>query len=99
MSEKLLEVKDLRVAFNTSSGTVNALNGVSFDIMKNESVGIVGESGCGKSVTARAIMRILEKNGVMQGSIKLYSDNGLTEISALPSELKKCVRCAAVGLP
>ncbi len=86
LSEKLLEVKDLRVAFNTASGTVNALNGVSFDIMKNESVGIVGESGCGKSVTARAIMRILEKNSVMTGSVTLYSDNGMAEISALPTE-------------
>lgn len=85
MSEKLLEVKDLRVAFKTASGTVNALNGVSFDILKNESVGIVGESGCGKSVTARAIMRILEKNSVMEGSIRLYADNELTDISTLSS--------------
>lgn len=84
-SEKLLEVKDLIVRFKTASGTVNALNGVSFDIMKNESVGIVGESGCGKSVTARAIMRILERNSVMKGSIKLYSDNGYTDISTLPA--------------
>jgi peptide/nickel transport system ATP-binding protein len=89
MSELLLEVKDLRVAFNTASGTVNALNGVSFDIMKNESVGIVGESGCGKSVTARAIMRILEKNSAMTGSVTLYSDNGVVEISAISSESKK----------
>jgi peptide/nickel transport system ATP-binding protein len=82
----LLEVRDLRVAFNTASGMVKALNGVSFDIMENESVGIVGESGCGKSVTARAIMRILEKNSVMKGSIRLNTGGEVTDISALPNE-------------
>ncbi|MBQ3078705.1 MAG: ABC transporter ATP-binding protein [Clostridia bacterium] len=82
MSEKLLEVRDLSVKFKTVNGLVNALNGVSFDILRNESVGFVGESGCGKSVTARAVMRILEKNSVMTGDVKLFTDNQEIMISA-----------------
>jgi len=85
MAETLLEVKDLWVSFNTSSGLVKALNGVSFKIEKNESIGIVGESGCGKSITARAIMRILEKNSLMKGEINLYDDDKRIPISELPA--------------
>ena len=58
--EKLIEVKDLHVSFHTYAGEVKAVRGVSFDIAKGEVVGIVGESGCGKSVTSSAIMRILQ---------------------------------------
>jgi oligopeptide transport system ATP-binding protein len=57
--EKLLEVKDLHVTFNTYAGKVQSVRGVSFDVRKGEIVGIVGESGCGKSVTAHSIMRLL----------------------------------------
>lgn len=81
MSNKLLEVQNLNVKFKTVNGLVNALNGVTFDIMQNESIGFVGESGCGKSVTARAVMRILEKNSVMEGSIKLHDPSGIIDIS------------------
>lgn len=61
--EKLLEVKDLYTYFKTESGVVKALDGVTFDVRKNEAVGIVGESGCGKTVTSQSILRILPKNG------------------------------------
>lgn len=91
MSENLLEVRDLSVKFKTVNGLVNALNGVSFDIRRNESVGFVGESGCGKSVTARAVMRILEKNSVMAGSVKLNSDGQelmLSEYKAKDARLR-----------
>src|SRR5690606_4552826 len=60
----------LHVEFTTPLGKVNALNGVSFDVPKGKVLGIVGESGCGKSVTSRAIMQILEKAGkVTEGEI------------------------------
>ena len=68
----LLEVRDLHTAFTTPAGTVNAVNGVSFDLERGKVLGIVGESGSGKSVTAYSIMQILEKNGkIVSGSIKI----------------------------
>ena len=60
MDEKtLLEVKDLSIYFNLREGVLKAIDGISFNVDKNSTVGIVGESGSGKSVTAQAIMRIL----------------------------------------
>jgi len=56
---KLLEVRDLKVAFHTPEGTIHAVNGVSFDIAKGEAVAIVGESGCGKSVTMMSILGLI----------------------------------------
>ncbi len=55
----LLEVKDLVVRFNTSDGVVHAVNGVSYQLDEGETLGVVGESGCGKSVHARSIMRLI----------------------------------------
>ena len=68
----LLEVRDLHTAFSTPAGTVNAVNGVSFNLERGKVLGIVGESGSGKSVTAYSIMQILEKNGkIVSGSVKV----------------------------
>ena len=58
--EKLLEVRDLRVSFSTYAGEVKAVRGVSFDVYEDEALAMVGESGCGKSVTAKAILRLFE---------------------------------------
>jgi len=59
--EKILEVKDLHVTFSTYGGTVQAVRGVTFDLFKGETLAIVGESGCGKSVTSNAIMGLIEQ--------------------------------------
>ena len=68
----LLEVRDLHTAFTTPAGTVNAVNGISFNLERGKVLGIVGESGSGKSVTAYSIMQILEKNGkIVSGSVKI----------------------------
>ncbi len=59
MSERLLEIKDLEISFNTYAGEVKAVRGINFHVDKGELLGIVGESGCGKSVTSSSILRIL----------------------------------------
>lgn len=68
--QKLLEVKNLKVHFSVQRGTVRALDGVNFTIHAGQTLGIIGESGSGKSVTARAIMRLLASNGrIVDGQI------------------------------
>lgn len=68
--EKLLEVKNLKTSFETNVGEVQAVRGVSFYLNKGEALGIVGESGCGKSVTMMSIMKLLAENGrVVDGQI------------------------------
>lgn len=59
MMEKLLEVNNLRVNFKVRGGVVKAVRGVNFHVNKGEAVAIVGESGCGKSVTAQSLMRLI----------------------------------------
>ncbi len=82
MSEPLLQVDDLRVHFWTSRGIVHAVNGISFDVRPGETLGLVGESGCGKSVTALATMGILPRAArIPTGSIRLQGRDllGLSE--------------------
>jgi peptide/nickel transport system ATP-binding protein len=69
----LLEVEDLKVGFQTDHGLLEAVDGVSFKLQAGQTLGLVGESGCGKSVTARALMRLLEypSGTILGGSVKL----------------------------
>jgi peptide/nickel transport system ATP-binding protein len=78
----LLEVRDLRTHFFTSDGVVRAVDGVSFDLSPGETVGIVGESGCGKSVTALSILRLIasETGRIVGGSIR-FGGRELTTLS------------------
>jgi oligopeptide/dipeptide ABC transporter ATP-binding protein len=80
--EPLIEVQDIKVYFYLDEGTVRAVEGVSFDIERGRTLGIVGESGCGKSVTSQAIMRIVPPPGeIVQGHILFYRyrENDSTE--------------------
>ena len=67
----LLEVRDLRVTLNTARGPADALRGVSFAIDRGDTVGLIGESGCGKSITALALMGLLPEGALVSGSIRL----------------------------
>jgi peptide/nickel transport system ATP-binding protein/oligopeptide transport system ATP-binding protein len=75
MNQPLLEVKDLEVRFYLSERTVHAVNGVSFNIRKGEVVGLVGESGCGKSVTSLSLMRLIQSPGRIEGGKVLLHEN------------------------
>lgn len=76
MPEVLLEVRDLRVNFYTYAGVVKALDGISFDVYKGEAFGLVGETGCGKSVTAASILRLVDQPGrIIGGEILLDGEH------------------------
>ncbi len=87
----LVEVKDLKVQFRLDEGTVRAVDGVSFTIPAARTLGVVGESGCGKSVTARAIMRIVRTPGrIVEGQVLYHpqaakQENGLDSLGAQAS--------------
>jgi peptide/nickel transport system ATP-binding protein len=70
MSEPLLEIKNLKVEFDVRDGIVHAVDGVTFTINRGETLGVIGESGCGKSITAKAVMRMVPKPGkIPEGEI------------------------------
>ena len=101
MSEKnqirpLLEVKDLSVHFKTDEGDAEALDKVSFDIHPGQTVGVVGESGCGKSVTAYSIMRLLpQPMGMISNGSILFQGKNLLDLST--EEMQK-VRGNEIGM-
>lgn len=78
MSNRLLEVKDLRTCFYTTDGVVPAVDGISFDVYKKETVGMVGESGCGKSISCLSILRLIPSppGKIVSGEI-LFNDQDL----------------------
>ena len=75
---KLLEVKNLKTSFKTHIGDVQSVRGVSFHLNKGEALGIVGESGCGKSVTMMTIMRLLGENAKIEVETIKFNDKDLT---------------------
>lgn len=82
MSNALLSIKNLCVDFNTDRGSLNVLDRVSFDIQAGKTLGLVGESGCGKSVTSLSIMNLLpQPSGIVRSGQILYKGKDLKELS------------------
>nr|MBA3583593.1 ATP-binding cassette domain-containing protein [Gemmatimonadota bacterium] len=78
MMETLLEVEELRTYFHTEEGTAKAVDGVSFEVRSEETLGIVGESGCGKSVTSLSILRLIpDPPGRIEGGRILFQGRDL----------------------
>jgi len=87
MTEPLLSVRDLRVSFQMDEGLVRAVDGTSFDVLPGQVLGVVGESGCGKSVTMRAILQLVEKPGrITAGEIRFRRRDGeaTVDLAQLP---------------
>jgi peptide/nickel transport system ATP-binding protein len=76
-AEPLLQVRDLRTHFFTRQGVVRAVDGVSFDLAPGDALGLVGESGCGKSVTARSLMRLIDRPGRIVGGRAVFKGRDL----------------------
>ncbi|HEX7736600.1 MAG TPA: ABC transporter ATP-binding protein [Ktedonobacteraceae bacterium] len=96
MGEYLLEVQDLKTYFRVKAGRVRAVDGVSFHIRPGERVGIVGESGCGKSVTALSIMRLLPKPAGEQAGGSIFFDG--EDLLSLPESAMRKVRGGRIGM-
>ncbi|MGB6220915.1 ABC transporter ATP-binding protein [Haloferula sp.] len=96
MEEALLEVRDLVTAFETEGGLVRAIDHVSFSIGKGKTLGIVGESGCGKSVTAMSITRLLPQPAgiILSGEIEFKG----VDLVQLPARKLRKIRGAEIGM-
>ena len=84
MDPQLLDVRDLKVEFQTLEGTVHALNGVSFSVKPGETLGIVGESGCGKSVSVLSVMRLIPQppGRILSGEVE-FAGRDLLRLSSV----------------
>lgn len=81
MSDTLLEVKNLRTKYNTDDGTIYPVDDVSFRVKKGQTLGIVGESGCGKSQTALSVMRLIQKPGLIESGEIIFKGENLAQKS------------------
>jgi peptide/nickel transport system ATP-binding protein len=102
MAEPILRVRDLSTYFFADEGIVRAVDGASFDLYAGRTLGIVGESGCGKSVTARSVLRIVERPGrIVGGEILLRRPSGqVVDLVGLPSDGQQMreIRGGEIGL-
>ena len=101
-TKPLLSVRNLRTSFFQDEGTTKAVDGASFDVWPGKTLGIVGESGCGKSVTAQSILRIVDRPGrIVGGEILLTREDGsqtdLVKLDASGAEMRS-IRGGDIGL-
>jgi len=96
MAEPLLEIRDLRTHFHTEEGVVRAVDGVSFAIARGETLGVVGESGCGKSVTALSVMKLLAMPParIVAGEIRWRG----RDLVPLPQDAMRTIRSKEIAM-
>ncbi|MFM8735035.1 MAG: ABC transporter ATP-binding protein [Pirellulales bacterium] len=95
----LLDIRNLVTAFHTAAGRVPAVDGVSLAIERGRMLGLVGESGCGKSVTAMSILRLVSAPGVIEsGTVLLDGPGGPVDLAALPEARLRHVRGGRIGM-
>ncbi len=101
-NDTVLEVKDVQVTFHLDEGLLKAVNGVDFSVRKGKTLGLVGESGCGKSVSAQAVMRIVPRPGVVKGQILLSRKDGSAPLDLATLDpygaVMRGVRGAEIGM-
>ncbi len=100
--DAILTVKNLHVTFSLTEGLLNAVNGVDFAVRRGKTLGIVGESGCGKSVTAQAILRIVPQPGIVEGEMIFRSMHNsktidLAKLDPFGSEIRN-IRGAEISM-
>ena len=90
----ILEIDNLNTYFFTDIGVVKAVDGVSFDVPRGKTVGVVGESGCGKSVTSLSIMQLVQRpqGQIVDGEIRFNLDNQVYDIAKMPTEKMQKIR-------
>lgn len=90
----ILEIDNLNTYFFTDIGVVKAVDGVSFDVPRGKTVGVVGESGCGKSVTSLSIMQLVQRpqGQIVEGEIRFNLDNQVYDIAKMPTEKMQKIR-------
>jgi peptide/nickel transport system ATP-binding protein len=92
--DNVVEFDDLHTYFFTDAGTVHAVDGVSFDVPKGKTVGVVGESGCGKSVTSLSLMKLVQRpqGQITGGAIRFNDDDACYDIVKMPIEKIQALR-------
>lgn len=91
---QVLKVRELEVKFYTYAGVVNAVSGVSFEVYEGEVVALVGETGCGKTVTTRALTRLIEHPGRIENGSALFKrrNNEVVDLLKVPDEVIRDIR-------
>lgn len=96
----VVEFENLHTYFFTDVGTVKAVDGVSFEIPEGKTIGVVGESGCGKSVTALSLMQLVQRpqGQIVEGSIRLNTGYNTYDIAKTPTEIMERIRGSVVSM-
>ncbi len=96
----VVEFDDLHTYFFTDIGTVKAVDGVSFDIPKGKTVGVVGESGCGKSVTSLSLMQLVQRpqGQIVDGAIRLNTGSNVYDIAKTPTQVMETIRGSQISM-